>query len=76
MNPPLTLFGQEAHRVQQRQVDVAADYRDVVPSGSCPPRLDVLLLELLEGLEHVGLDVRLALDCGCSLFGESRNRTT
>ena len=30
MNPPLTLFGQEAHRVQQRQVDVAADYRDVV----------------------------------------------
>ena len=30
MNPPLTLFGQQAHRVQQRQVDVAADYRDVV----------------------------------------------
>ena len=30
MNPPMTLLGQEAHRVQQRQVDLAADYRDVV----------------------------------------------
>ena len=30
MNPPMTLLDQEAHRVQQRQVDVAADYRDVV----------------------------------------------
>jgi hypothetical protein len=30
MNPPMTLFDQEPHRVQQRQVDVAADYRDVV----------------------------------------------
>ena len=26
----MTLFDQEAHRVQQRQVDLAADYRDVV----------------------------------------------